>query len=249
MGQLSLFSAEEFYNFPEDLLEFREHFLSSEESRVIFNDLLASTPWKQSTQSMYDRKVLTPRLTEWYGDKATSNRLGGKECEVNDWTPELLALKNRIENVFGLKFNSVLLNLYRDNNDSVAWRDKATSNRLGGKECEVNDWTPELLALKNRIENVIGLKFNFVLLNLYRDNNDSVAWHTDKDSRFGDRPVIASLSMGQTRKFDFRKKDHHQSRYSIPLPEGSLLLMKGNLQEYWEHRIAKSSLPMKERIN
>ncbi|WP_185097230.1 alpha-ketoglutarate-dependent dioxygenase AlkB family protein, partial [Chryseobacterium sp. Leaf180] len=127
--------------------------------------------------------------------------------------------------------------------------DKATSNRLGGKECEVNDWTPELLALKNRIENVFGLKFNSVLLNLYRDNNDSVAWHTDKDSRFGERPVIASLSLGQTRKFDFRKKDHHQSRYSIPLPEGSLLLMKGNLQEYWEHRIAKSSLPMKERIN
>lgn len=194
MGQLSLFSAEEFYNFPEDLLEFREHFLTSEESGVLFTHLLNHTPWKQRTQTMYDKKVLTPRLTAWYGDAAKSYKLGGSEFEVNEWTPELLSVKNRIEQVFGYAFNSVLLNLYRD-------------------------------------------------------NNDSVAWHRDKDSRFGERPVIASLSLGQTRKFDFRKVDHHQSRYSIPLPDGSLLLMKGNLQEHWEHRIAKSGVLMKERIN
>ncbi|OCA80559.1 hypothetical protein BBH99_00205 [Chryseobacterium contaminans] len=56
-------------------------------------------------------------------------------------------------------------------------------------------------------------------------------------------------SLGQTRNFDFRKMDHHQSKYNLPLTHGSLLIMKGDLQEYWEHRIAKSTIPMKERIN
>ncbi|MCU7616281.1 alpha-ketoglutarate-dependent dioxygenase AlkB [Chryseobacterium sp. PBS4-4] len=194
MGQLSLFSAEEFYDFPKDLLEFREHFLTSEESDQLLSNLLTNTPWKQRTQTIYDKKVLTPRLTAWYGDGEKSYKLGGSEFEVNAWTPELFSLKNKIEKVFGSEFNSVLLNLYRD-------------------------------------------------------NNDSVAWHRDKESRYGERPVIASLSLGETRKFDFRKLNHHQSRYAIPLPHGSLLMMKGDLQEHWEHRIAKSALHMKERIN
>lgn len=194
MGQLSLFSAEEFYDFPKNMLEFREHFLTLEESDLLLSKLLANTPWKQRTQTMYDKKVLTPRLTAWYGDAEKSYRLGGSEFEVNEWTPELLSLKNRIEEAFGYEFNSVLLNLYRD-------------------------------------------------------NNDSVAWHRDKESRYGDRPVIASLSLGQTRKFDFRRLNHHQSKHSIPLPHGSLLIMKGDLQTNWEHRIAKSTMYMKERIN
>lgn len=194
MGQLSLFSAEEFYDFPKNMLEFREHFLTLEESDLLLSKLLANTPWKQRTQTMYDKKVLTPRLTAWYGDAEKSYRLGGSEFEVNAWTPELLSLKNKIEEAFGFEFNSVLLNLYRD-------------------------------------------------------NNDSVAWHRDKESRYGDRPVIASLSLGQTRKFDFRRLNHHQSKHSIPLPHGSLLIMKGDLQTNWEHRIAKSAMPMKERIN
>ncbi|RZJ51957.1 MAG: alpha-ketoglutarate-dependent dioxygenase AlkB [Flavobacterium sp.] len=194
MGQLSLFSAEEFYDFPKDLLEFREHFLTANESDLLFSQLLENAPWKQRTQTIYDKKVLTPRLTAWYGDSEKSYQLGGSEFEVNAWTPELLSLKNKIQETFGYEFNSVLLNLYRD-------------------------------------------------------NNDSVAWHRDKESRYDDRPVIASLSLGQTRKFDFRKLNHHESKYSIPLPHGSLLLMKGDLQEHWEHRIAKSNLLMKERIN
>lgn len=194
MGQLSLFSAEELYDFPKNLLEFREHFLTLDESDILLSQLLNHTPWKQRAQTMYDKKVLTPRLTAWYGDSEKSYKLGGSEFEVNEWTPELLSLKNRIEEVFGHKFNSVLLTLYRD-------------------------------------------------------QNDSVAWHSDKESRYGDRPVIASLSLGQTRKFDCRKLNRYQSRYSIPLPHGSLLMMKGDFQEYWEHRIAKSAFHMKERIN
>lgn len=192
MGQLSLFSAEELYEFPKDLLEYRESFIDREEADQLKDHLLKTTPWEQRTQKMYDKMMLTPRLTAWYGDERKSS----------------------------------------DNNAADA-----------------NPWNSELLSLKERIEKEFGYRFNGVLLNLYRDQNDSVAWHRDKESRYGKRPVIASISLGQTRNFDFRKKDHHQSKYSLPLPHGSLLIMKGDLQENWEHRIAKSALPMKERIN
>ncbi|TQM21047.1 alpha-ketoglutarate-dependent dioxygenase AlkB family protein [Chryseobacterium aquifrigidense] len=195
MSQLSLFDAEEFYEFPKDLLEYKEHFLSAEEADTLQASLLENTPWEQRTQKMYDKMVLTPRLTAWYGD------------------------------------------------------DKKSYQPADSNSSKTNSWTSELLSLKERIENEFGYRFNGVLLNLYRDNNDSVAWHRDKESRYGKRPVIASISLGQTRNFDFRKKDHHQSKYSLPLPHGSLLIMKGDLQENWEHRIAKSATPMKERIN
>jgi len=193
MTQLSLFDSEKFYEFPKNLVEYKEQFLNTEEADQLKDLLLHNTPWKQSTQKMYDKMVLTPRLTAWYGDESTYKKEDGKTG--------------------------------------------------------ANPWTPELLSLKARIEKEFGYQFNGVLLNLYRDNNDSVAWHRDKESRYGKRPVIASISLGQTRNFDFRKMDHYQSKYSLPLPHGSLLIMKGDLQEHWEHRIAKSTIPMKERIN
>ncbi|WP_317174662.1 alpha-ketoglutarate-dependent dioxygenase AlkB family protein [Chryseobacterium antibioticum] len=87
------------------------------------------------------------------------------------------------------------------------------------------------------------------MLNLYRDGNDSVAWHRDKESELGNRPVIASVSLGQVRNFDFRKVDDHRSKYSLSLQHGSLLIMKSDLQLNWEHRIAKSVKMMKPRIN
>ncbi|MEI7487013.1 MAG: alpha-ketoglutarate-dependent dioxygenase AlkB [Chryseobacterium sp.] len=193
MSQLSLFNSEDLYEFPKNLLEYREHFLDPKEADQLKKHLLSTVPWKQRTQKMYDKTVLTPRLTAWYSDKKT--------FESADHTSD------------------------------------------------ANPWTPELIFLKERIEKEFGYQFNGVLLNLYRDHNDSVAWHRDKESKYGKRPIIASVSLGQTRNFDFRKVDHHQSKYSLPLPHGSLLIMKGDLQEHWEHRIAKSSIPMEERIN
>ncbi|WP_394800341.1 alpha-ketoglutarate-dependent dioxygenase AlkB [Niabella pedocola] len=86
-------------------------------------------------------------------------------------------------------------------------------------------------------------------LNYYRDGNDSVAWHSDKDTIPGLKTEIASVSLGQERNFDFRNKDDHKQQYSIKSEHGSLLLMKPDLQKYWEHRIAKSARPMQARIN
>lgn len=73
MSQLSLFDAEEFYEFPKDLLEYKENFLSREEADLLKNLLLKDTTWEQRTQKMYDKTVLTPRLTAWFSDNSSSD--------------------------------------------------------------------------------------------------------------------------------------------------------------------------------
>jgi len=110
-------------------------------------------------------------------------------------------------------------------------------------------WTAELQNIREVVEPLAGIRFNSVLLNYYRDGNDSVAWHSDKESIMGSQPVIASVSFGQVRSFDIRNKDDHKDQYSVKLEHGSFLLMKSGLQEQWQHRIAKSTKPMKARVN
>lgn len=191
--QLSLFDSGKYYQFPEGLLDYTEHFLFQEESSALEKKLIESIFWKQRIQKMYNKEVLTPHLTAWYGESSKSYHLGDNEFTVNGWTPELLLLKQKIESVTGYEFNSVLLNFYHD-------------------------------------------------------GNDSVAWNRDKESE-GDKSVIALVSLGQVRNYDFRKRQDHLKKYGLPLQHGSLLIMKGDLQTNWEHRIAKSTTPMKPRIN
>ena len=111
-------------------------------------------------------------------------------------------------------------------------------------------WTPELLTLRKKVEQETGLSFNAVLLNLYRNGSDSVAWHSDKEHRIGSNPNIASLTFGQTRQFKFRHKTNHEiGQVKIPLHHGTLLLMSGTTNTYWEHHIPKSAKEMLPRIN
>jgi len=111
-------------------------------------------------------------------------------------------------------------------------------------------WTPELSGLRAQVEKETGLKFNAVLLNLYRNGNDSVAWHSDKEHRIGSNPNIASVTFGQTRPFKFRHKtDKDIGQVEIPLHHGTLLLMSGTTNTFWEHHISKSAKEMLPRIN
>lgn len=111
-------------------------------------------------------------------------------------------------------------------------------------------WTPELLELKGRVEQKTGLEFNAVLLNLYRNGNDSVSWHSDKEHLIGQNPNIASLTFGQTRPFRLRHKTNKAlGQLEIPLHHGTLLLMHGTTNMYWEHHIPKSAKAMLPRIN
>ncbi len=111
-------------------------------------------------------------------------------------------------------------------------------------------WTPELLDLRTQVECETGLSFNAVLLNLYRNGNDSVAWHADREHKIGKNPNIASVTLGQTRPFRLR----HQTDKTIPqleilLHHGTLLLMSGTTNSFWQHHIPKSNKDLLPRIN
>lgn len=110
-------------------------------------------------------------------------------------------------------------------------------------------WTPLLREIKSAIEEESNLGFNCVLINLYRNGRDSVSWHSDDEPELGENPVIASLSLGQTRKFQLRNKLRHDLKEEIELTHGSLLVMSGSTQECWQHQVPKTSRGIGPRIN
>jgi len=110
-------------------------------------------------------------------------------------------------------------------------------------------WTPVLLEIKQAAEALTGATFNSVLLNLYRNGQDSMGWHSDDEPELGPEPVIASVSFGATRDFALRHKHQKTHKMKLSLPSGSLLLMSGRLQQCWQHRVPKTCLPVGERIN
>lgn len=195
MDQLSLFGeAGQSIGLPSGLVEYIPGVFSTLESNYLLDQFVKNVPWEQKNIKMYNKEVATPRLTAWYGDPGTNYSFTGMALDPIPWTPELLMMKERVEALAGVRFNSVLLNYYRN-------------------------------------------------------GNDSVAWHRDNERILGKNPIIASVSLGQVRNFDIRLQSDHSRKYSIRLENGSYLLMKGDLQEHWEHRIAKSTKPMKPRIN
>ncbi|WP_019943570.1 alpha-ketoglutarate-dependent dioxygenase AlkB family protein [Dyadobacter beijingensis] len=194
MKQLSLFGSQEALQFPEDLLGYYPGFVPAGESNVLIHKWVSEVRWRQQSMQMYGREVIAPRLMAWFGDA-----------------------------------------------------DKAYT--FSGTRFEPYAWTPELADLRTRIEAKTGFTFNSVLLNYYRDGNDSVAWHGDNEHELGRNPVIASVSLGQERRFEFRYRPDHSRKYGLTLENGSLLIMKGDLQHTWEHRVPKSKTQTGARIN
>lgn len=194
-GQLSFFpEVGQTPGLPEELVEYHPGLFTDQESQLLLHKFILQSPWQQKVVKMYEKEVITPRLTAWYADKETFDYTSLRRSAPNSWTPELMLIKAKVEQIANVKFNSVLLNYYRD-------------------------------------------------------GNDSVAWHSDNEKALGTHPVIASVSFGQVRTFDIRRKNDHSDKYSIRLESGALMLMKGNLQQEWEHRVPKSSKQMKARVN
>jgi alkylated DNA repair dioxygenase AlkB len=110
-------------------------------------------------------------------------------------------------------------------------------------------WTATLQTIKTAAEKTTGHSFNSALLNLYRDGKDSMGWHRDNEKELGGNPVIASVSLGASRVFKLRYYTDKSICQSIELTHGSLLLMKGATQHYWEHQVAKTAKPVGARIN
>jgi alkylated DNA repair dioxygenase AlkB len=111
-------------------------------------------------------------------------------------------------------------------------------------------WTDLLLDTKRRIEDCTESTFNSVFLNLYRDHNDSMGFHSDDERELGREPTIASLTFGATRTFVMKhKRDREIPLAKIPLEAGSVLLMKGKTQHFWKHGILKQRETCGPRVN
>ena len=169
-------------------------FLPRDKADELKERFRAEIAWKQESMNMYGKQVLFPRLTAWYGDNDRPYSFSGITLQPHDWTPELSELRDRLNELCNVRFNSLLLNLYRD-------------------------------------------------------ERDSIGWHQDAERELGTNPTIASISLGGTRTFQLRRKDDHKEKMQFNLGHGSLLVMSGALQHHWQHAINKSKVPCGERIN
>ena len=179
------------YDLPDTELILIDNFFSKEESDHYYDLLLHQTVWREYEMEIFDKTVKAPRMIAWYEDK-----------------------------------------------------ENATANE------HIPDWTPELLKIRKRVEKETALDFNSVLLNLYRNGNDSVAWHSDKEGNSGSNPVIASVTFGETRMFKLRHKFRKDiAPLEIPLHHGTFLLMGGTTNSFWQHHVPKTSREVLPRIN
>jgi alkylated DNA repair dioxygenase AlkB len=171
-------------------------FLNKSQSDLLFSELLSAVPWRQPEIWMFGRKVKIPRLTAWYGDEGAGYVYSG--------------IKN-----------------------------------------EPLQWTATLQSLRQRVEKEVGSRFNSVLLNLYRDGNDHLSWHSDNEKELGVEPLIASVSLGAERVFSFRSDilNARNNKYDLLLQHGSLVCMKGKTQVNWLHAMKKNLKVKDARIN
>ena len=131
----------------------------------------------------------------------------------------------------------------------VAWYgDKAYSYTYSGVTKQAHLWTPELLQLKQKVEEISSTTYNSCLLNLYHDGTEGMGWHSDAEKTLLENGTIASITFGAERKFSFKHKVTRQ-RVDILLENGSLLLMKGTTQKKWLHRLPPTKKVFSPRIN
>jgi len=174
--------------------------LSAAEADALQADLLLTVPWEAHSIMLFGRKVASPRLSCWIGDPGTGYTYSRTRFEPHPWPASLSALRTRLEQTCGARFNSVLANLYRD-------------------------------------------------------GNDSMGWHSDDEPELGPLPVIASLSVGALRAFRLRRKLPRGTRavpadtVQVPLSHGSLLRMAGQTQQLYRHEVPKARRITAARIN
>lgn len=172
---------------------FLPNYFNNVESDIFFDKLKNNIDWKQESMNMYGKQLNFPRLTAWHGDNDKPYSFSG------------ITLSPKV-------------------------------------------WNEELVSIKSKIEPIAKVDFNSVLLNRYRDGNDSISWHTDAEKELGINPVIASVNFGATRKFQLRHIKTKE-KLEIELTHGSLLIMQGELQHFWQHQVPKTSQKVGERIN
>ena len=183
-----------YINLPDAELIYFSHFFDTVKSQSLMQALIDRIEWKHEKIKLFGREVWQPRLTAYYGDQGKPYAYSHISLDPNPWTEELRFIKEKIESVSGHQFTSVLLNYYRD-------------------------------------------------------GQDSMGWHSDDEKELGLNPVIGSVSFGTPRKFMLKHKKDKTLKSSVMLENGSLLLMQGTTQHHWYHQIPKTKKPLGARIN
>jgi alkylated DNA repair dioxygenase AlkB len=165
-------------------------FLSAPEADALFERLQAEVPWRQE-KTRWGHSF--PRLTAWYADPGLTYSYSG-----------------------------------------------VTHGGLA--------WTEALTEVRRRVEAAARAPFNSLLLNYYRDGQDSVGFHADDERELGDNPIVPSISLGATRTFVLRHTTSGE-RLTFDLTHGSLLIMGGTLQHHWKHSLPRARGIVSRRIN
>lgn len=128
--------------------------------------------------------------------------------------------------------------------------DPGTAYRYSGQRHLPRPWPDCLRPVRARLEAELGVPFNSVLANLYRDGRDAMGWHRDDERDLGPEPVIASLSLGAPRRFLVKALgDTETKALGIELPHGSLLVMDGDFQRRYRHALPRTARAVGARIN
>lgn len=179
---------------PDSDINYYPNFLNTTKADHLFKVLRDNTPWKQDNITVFGKSYPQPRLTALFGDNNKPYSYSNINMNPHMFSPELLALRNKLQ-----------------------------------------------------LEN--GIHFTSCLLNLYRDGKDSNGWHADDEKALGENPVIASITLGQERYFHLKHKSAKELKHKLLLEHGSMLLMKGETQHCWYHQIPKTTKVINERIN
>jgi alkylated DNA repair dioxygenase AlkB len=129
----------------------------------------------------------------------------------------------------------------------IAWAGELPY-RYSGQTLEPRAFPPILKDLRTATNLATGLEFNHALVNRYRDGNDSMGFHSDDEQELGEHPVVASLSLGASRRFVIEKK-RGKERLALDVEHGSLLVMRGRCQAEFRHGVPKTRAAVGERIN
>jgi alkylated DNA repair dioxygenase AlkB len=131
----------------------------------------------------------------------------------------------------------------------VAWyAEKPFIYRYSGQSKIALPFSPTLLAIKLRVEKLTGSQYDACLLNYYHNGSEGMGWHSDNEKSISPNSSIASVSLGATRKFQFKHKIQGL-KLDLILDSGSVLDMRGETQEFWLHALPKSKKIAGTRIN
>ena len=127
--------------------------------------------------------------------------------------------------------------------------DEGAAYTYSGARFQPHPWPAALLTVRQRLTDELGCVFNSVLANRYRDGRDCMGWHSDNESELGPQPLIASLSLGATRRFVLKHRHDSSRKLELEMPHGSLLVMGGDTQRNYKHALPRTARPLGERVN